>query len=109
MKTVGAILLSSALLFGLAGCSFSASVSPTVSAASLAHTSGLALQKEVGTATTPKVDCGEAAIDLKVGKKVHCDVTDPSNGDVYDSVVTITNVNGLKYSIDVKVADAPKK
>ena len=109
MKIFGAVLLSSALLIGLAGCTLSASASPTVSGANIAHTSSLALQKEVGTASPPKVDCGSKDVDLKVGKKIHCEVTDPSNGDVYDSVVTITKVDGLKYSIDVKVADTPKK
>jgi uncharacterized lipoprotein len=107
MKTAGALVLASALVLGLAGCSISAS--PSVPASNIAHTGALALQKEVGTASPPKVDCGTADIDLKVGKKIHCDVTDPSTKQVFDSVVTITKVSGLKYSIDIKVASTPKK
>jgi hypothetical protein len=105
MKIVSALVLSSALLVGLAGCSLTASA--TVPAANIANTAAHALQKTVGLATTPKMDCGKAGITLAVGKKVDCTVTDPTNGKDYDAVVTITKISGSKYSIDVQVAKTP--
>ncbi len=108
MKIFGAVALCAALLVGLAGCSFSAAV--TVEKSSLAHTGAIALKNEVGTSYLPKVDCGKGSVPLKVGEKIHCDVVDPkAPTDTYDSVLTITKVNGLKYSIDIKVANTPKK
>jgi hypothetical protein len=105
MRIVSALILSAGLAAGLAGCSVSASA--TVPAASIASTAAHALEKEVGSSTTPKMECGNAAITLAVGKKVPCVVTDPGNGKDYDATVTITKISGLKYSIDVRVAKSP--
>jgi hypothetical protein len=110
MKIAGALVLASALLLALAGCSASASITATVANTALAHTGGLALEKAVGASVPPKVDCGTGRTELRVGKKIHCDVVaDPSKPTVlYDSVLTITKVSGLHYSVDIKVANSPK-
>lgn len=105
MKIVSALALSAALLVGLAGCSLTATA--TVPAANIASTAAKALQKTVGAATPPKMDCGTSGVTLAVGKKIKCTVTDPTNGKTYDAVVTITKISGTKYGIDVKVAQTP--
>jgi Domain of unknown function (DUF4333) len=108
MKTAGALVLASALLLGLAGCSVSTTA--TVANSALAQTGGRALEKAVGASAPPKVDCGTGQTKLIVGTKIHCDVVaDPSKPTVlYDSVLTITKVSGLHYSVDIKVANTPK-
>jgi hypothetical protein len=105
MKIVSALALCAALVVGLAGCSVSASA--TVPAKKIASTAAHALQNEANLSSLPKTECGKAGITLAVGKKIDCTVTDPSNGDNYNAVVTITKITGLKYSISVKVAKTP--
>lgn len=107
MKIVSAFVLSAALVAGLAGCSLTATA--TVPAANIANTAAHALQNEVGLSTTPKMDCGKAGITLAVGKRIKCNVTDPTNGMNYNAVVTITKISGAKYSIDVRVAKTANK
>lgn len=90
----------------LTGCSFSASVGLTESAEKIATLAEDALEKSVGS--RPEIDCGTESVILEVGKKVQCELTDPQTGQKYDATVEITKVDGSDYSIDVKVADAPK-
>lgn len=78
----------------------------TVSPEALATKAEDALEKEIGS--RPEIDCGTTSIDLVDGKLTVCDLTDPSSGNVYATDVTIRNVDGTRFGIDVKVADAPK-
>jgi hypothetical protein len=105
MKLGRAVILSVALVVGLAGCTFHASL--TVPAASVAKTAAAQLQKQVGTDQPPKIDCGDKQVDLVKGKKLDCTLTDPANGTKLPVAITITKVDGLKYSIDAEVGTAP--
>ncbi|MEP6477894.1 MAG: hypothetical protein ABJB03_00755 [Rhodoglobus sp.] len=65
------------------------------------------LEQSVGS--RPVVDCGTDPIELVDGTVVTCVLTDPSTGTQYDTSVTISEVKGSDYHIDVKVADSPKE
>ncbi|MCO7273696.1 MULTISPECIES: hypothetical protein [Cellulosimicrobium] len=86
----------------LAACSVSANL--TVPASKIAQDAEGALA-EIGEAD---VDCGEENVDLVDGEVVECELTDPASGEVYDTTVTLSDVDGTKYHVDVKVADAPQ-
>lgn len=87
----------------LVGCSFSSNL--TTSAASVAEQAAQALQDQLGTDTAPEIDCGEEAIDLLDGTVVDCLLTDPSSGLEYDTTVTLSDVDGSNFHIDVQVAE----
>jgi hypothetical protein len=108
MKVASTVVLSAALLVGLAGCTFSASAGVTVPKSQIATTAAKALQKSVGTSVAPKIDCGTGSTILTVGKKLNCTLTVPPGTTRYATVVTITKVNGLHYSVDAKVAKTPE-
>lgn len=86
----------------LAACSFNANL--TVPASKIAEDAEGALA-EIGEAD---VDCGEENVDLVDGEVVECELTDPASGNVYDTTVTLSDVDGTKYHVDVKVAEAPQ-
>jgi uncharacterized membrane protein len=102
---VSSIFVAAALAIGLAGCSVS--VTASVPKSQIAHTASLALQKEVGSAVAPKIDCGSGDTTLSVGEKLNCVLTDPTSNKVYKTVVTITKITGKHYSIDAQVAKTP--
>lgn len=91
---------------GLAGCSVHASVNHTTTPAGLERVVADSLEKSVGQ--RPEVDCGDDTIDLKDGNVVHCDVNTKGYDVKYDATVTISDVDGAKYSVDVSVADTPE-
>lgn len=99
------LLLPVVLAFALAGCSVS--VNATVPAPSLADQAADALQAQVGTAEAPELDCGDGNVDVTEGNVVDCVLTDPSTGTKFDATVTISNVKGTSYDIDVQVAETP--
>ncbi|HEX4057616.1 MAG TPA: DUF4333 domain-containing protein [Galbitalea sp.] len=105
MKIVSALLLSAALVAGLAGCA--ASATSTVPASAIASTAGRALENAAGLSAPPKVTCGKTGFSLHVGTKITCDVVDPTNGKDYDATVTITKITGAKFSLHVQVAKTP--
>jgi hypothetical protein len=106
VKTLRPILVAAALLLALAGCSVHANL--TVPASEVGTQAAKLLQKQVGSKTAPTVDCGKGDVDLVVGTKVDCTLTDPVDAGKYDTVITITKVKGTDYSIHVKVADSAK-
>ena len=100
--------LSAVLVFaGLAGCSASASASLTVSADQLARTAEDALESEVGA--RPEIDCGDEQIRLKNGEEADCILTDPTTGTQFDADVTISEVEGTDYVVNVQVAETPRQ
>lgn len=98
---VSAAVLAIPLL--LAGCSFSANL--TTSAQSVADQAAQALQEQLGTEAAPEMDCGDDAVALVDGTVVDCILTDPTNGLEYDTTVTLSEVDGTDFHIDVQVAD----
>ena len=108
MKVLPTLVLSAVLVAGLAGCSVQASAGVTIPDKQIAAAAAKALKKAVNSSVTPKIDCGPGSTLLKVGKKLDCTLTDPGNGEDYATVVTITKVKGLDYSVDAKVASTPK-
>ena len=85
----------------LAGCTASANL--TVPASSVADEAAKALEEQVGS--LPEVDCGDAQVKLVNGTTVDCLLTDPASGSEYDTTVTISEVDGLKYHVEVQVSE----
>ncbi|MEA9985202.1 MULTISPECIES: hypothetical protein [Subtercola] len=103
-----AVSFSLALSFAVSGCSASASLTVPASEFATGVTNTLVKQVAAGT-PSPTVDCGSDPIALVNDSVVHCDLTaDDSPGVHYDTAVTISNVKGSDYHIDIKVADQPK-
>jgi hypothetical protein len=95
---------ASALL--LTGCTFSLTPQiPQVAGSDVATVVEDRLEEEVGS--RPDVDCGSDDVNLEVGNKLTCVLTDPATGLEYDVLVTFTEVKGTDYSFDFKVADTP--
>ena len=95
------LLLAAALT--LAGCTASANL--TVPADQVAELAADALEAQLGQ--RPDIDCGDDDIALVDGEEVDCLLTDPETETEYDTVVTIEDVDGTKFSVDVQVADEP--
>jgi hypothetical protein len=105
VRPVRALLLvpAAVLCAGVLGaCSFSANL--TVPASTIATDAERALA-EIGEAD---VDCGDGSVGLVDGEVVECELTDPATGTLYDLTVTLSEVDGTDYHVDVKVADEPK-
>lgn len=104
LLSIGALVALPASLL-LAGCSFSASASAslTVPASDIEDTAAGALEEQVGT--RPDLDCGDERVKLIDDTTIDCTLTDPSSGSEYDAVVTISDVEGTKYHVAVQVAD----
>ncbi|WP_064316475.1 hypothetical protein [Cellulosimicrobium sp. I38E] len=103
--TVRTVVLAPAVALcaaALAACSVNANL--TVPASKIAQDAEGALA-EIGQAD---VDCGEENVDLVDGEVVECELTDPASGNVYDTTVTLSDVDGTKYHVDVKVAETPQ-
>ena len=104
MKIRTAFLPAVTLL--VAGCSFSmgSDGDPRDPASKIAETASDALAEEVGAAPDD-FDCGEGDVDIVEGKVIDCTLTD--GGVSYPATVTISEVDGRDYRIDVEVADEP--
>lgn len=105
-RTRNMLLATAVLGLALTGCT--ASVNVTVPASSVADQAAKALQKQVGSAEAPGMDCGTDAVPLKEGHVVDCTLTDPVSGSEYDAKVTLSDIKGTNYHIDVQVAAKPK-
>lgn len=103
LKAAAAATATAALL---AGCTASANF--TVSADALASEVATTLQNEVGSEQPPNIDCGEESISVVVGETVQCELTVPEDPGVWDTTVTITEVDGTEYAFDVQVAEQPR-
>ncbi|WP_435738015.1 hypothetical protein V5D56_05330 [Cellulosimicrobium sp. PMB13] len=86
----------------LTACSFNANL--TVPASTIAADAERALA-DIGEAD---VDCGDESVDLVNDEVVECELTDPATGTLYDLTVTLSEVDGTDYHVDVQVADEPK-
>ncbi|TGO06619.1 DUF4333 domain-containing protein [Serinibacter arcticus] len=86
----------------LGACSVTASANRTVGAEQIAEEAEGALEEQVGQ--RPDIDCGDDQVDLVDGEVVDCELTDPTTGDEYDTTVTLSDVDGTNFNIDVQVA-----
>ena len=70
---------------------------------------GIVDDKAGGSLGIENFDCGEGPMIFDPeSDKLNCELTDPDNGDIYDTEVTLSDLSdGGKVSI--KVADKPKK
>lgn len=105
-RNLSLVVAGAAIALALSGCTFSLTPQiPEVDASDVATAVADQLEKQVGT--RPDVDCGTNKVQLEVGTKLTCVLTDPGSGLEYDTVVTFTEVNGTDYKFDFKVADSP--
>lgn len=86
----------------LAGCTFQANL--VVAASEVEALAATALAEQWGT--EPTLDCGDENVDLVEGTTVDCVASNPNSGLDYPATVTITDVEGSKYSIGVTVGSA---
>lgn len=104
IQLAGAVLAGAFVVLGLTGCSVKATV--TVPASNVAKGAADALEKQIGQ--RPVIDCGSGRVDLVDGTKLHCDVGAKGDSTKYDSVVTISQVKGTDYHVDIKVDSQPE-
>lgn len=104
----GSALIAVTVAAVVAGCTGSASINYTLNPEALADEASRALQEAAGTTEGPDIDCGEDQIDVVAGEQVICALSVEGDPDVYDAVVTFTNVEGTDYSFDVQVAETPR-
>ena len=86
----------------LAGCTAQANL--TVPAEDVAELAVTALEEQWDV--MPEVDCGSESVDLVEGTALECSAYNPNSGLDYPADVTITEVDGTRYSIDVSVGQA---
>ena len=98
-----ALAIAATSIVLLAGCTGSASL--TVSAEAVAKQAAGALEAQIGS--LPEMDCGDEQVKLIDGTIVDCILTDPATGSQFDAPVTISGVDGLKYKVNVEVAETP--
>lgn len=96
---------SAAAALLLTGCTFSPgqSAGPRIDADEVAATAAAAYEEQYGV--SPQLDCGDEPVPLQVGARVVCVLT--AGGLEYDAVITMVEVTGSTYSIDMTVADVP--
>jgi hypothetical protein len=105
-RNLSAVVAGAAAALLLSGCSFSLTPQiPEVAGSDVATVVEDKLEEQVGT--RPDVDCGNNDVQLEVGNKLTCVLTDPGSGLEYDVVITFTEVKGTEYAFDFKVADSP--
>ncbi|ACQ78630.1 conserved hypothetical protein [Beutenbergia cavernae DSM 12333] len=104
IRTMGAALTAAAAAVVLAACSASANL--TVSPDTVADLAEDALEEQVGE--RPEIDCGDEQIDLLNDVEVACELTDPASGNTYDATVTVSDVDGTDFRVNVQVADSPQ-
>jgi hypothetical protein len=105
-RIISLAVAGSALAVALSGCTISLTPQiPEVAASDVATAVADKLEQQVGT--RPDVDCGKNKVQLEVGNKLTCILTDPGSGLEYDTVVTFTEVKGTDYAFDFAVADSP--
>ncbi|MCY7413170.1 MAG: DUF4333 domain-containing protein [Salinibacterium sp.] len=97
------LILFAAAATLLTGCSVTGT--PTADPADVAATAADALEQQVGS--RPEMDCGTTTIEIVEGAVVDCVLTDPETGLEYDAPVTISEVDGLDYVVNVQVAAKP--
>ena len=108
IRVSSAAALAVASVFLLAGCSFGPTAPTTVSSDDIADLAEEALEDE-NEDTSWKVNCDdddeEVEVDLEEDESIDCLATDKDTDLEYDAEVTITEVDGLEYEIEVELAD----
>lgn len=95
----------------LAGCTFSVgtNTAPKVSPEELETLAADELEAQVGV--RPVIDCGDDDLPVKANTSVTCLLVDPGTGLEFDTVITftevVTSIDGVDYTVDIKVADTP--
>ena len=97
---VALVILSTAML---AGCGLIPTGSPSIDADDIADTAEDALKDEFDARY--KVDCGDDEVALEEDEELDCTATNRSTDLEYDATVTITDVSGAKYEIEVELAE----
>lgn len=98
------IVIALAAAAALGGCTASASVYSTAPAQDVADLAASALEDQVGF--LPTLDCGDEPVKLIENETVECLLTAGDDPTTVDTTVTITDVDGSKYSVGVEVADS---
>lgn len=105
-RRTGILIGVFALGIGLSGCSFSASTGTTsVPSDQVSTLAEDALEEQVGQ--RPEIDCGSEDFPLEDGASRVCLLTDPASGTEYDAEVTLSDIEGTTYHVDVQVASSP--
>jgi hypothetical protein len=99
---IGAAGLAVAVVFALAGCSFSAN--PTLPAEEVAGIAAKALSEQWDTDAT--VDCGDESIKAVVDTAVECTAYNPKSDLDYPATVTLTKIEGSNVSVSVVTGPA---
>jgi hypothetical protein len=90
----------------LGGCSFSASTAPsTVSSSKVSGLAEDALEQQIGI--RPSIDCGVDEFPLEDGASRTCTLTDPTTDEQFDAEVSLSDVQGGEFHVQVTVADTP--
>ena len=103
-SVLSAGVAAAALALSLSACTISASL--TAAPEKVATAASDALQQSVGV--RPEMNCGADSIELKEGHSVVCELTDPNTGTKFDTMVTLVDVQGQSFSVDVEVGTTPK-
>lgn len=109
-RTAAAALIAGVSLTALTGCFSFTPGGPVISPDQVASAAEDALEAQVGM--RPEIDCGATDIPLEEGAVVDCVLTDPANGDEYDTTVTLSDIaidgDRADYHVSVQVADQPR-
>ncbi|MFD1858904.1 DUF4333 domain-containing protein [Aeromicrobium camelliae] len=94
------------LMLSLSACSISVNAGSTTEPADkVAGVAMDALESEVGQ-RPDELDCGDDDITIEDGTEVDCVLT--HQGVSFDATVTIDDVEGSDYTVNVQVADTPR-
>lgn len=99
MRTRSLVLATAALAFSLGACSTGP---PEEDPDKIADVAVGALEEEVGQ-RPDDFDCGDDPVVIEEGNTVDCVLT--AGSDTLDATVTISNVDGNDYRVNVEVAD----
>ncbi|RLV56212.1 DUF4333 domain-containing protein [Aeromicrobium phragmitis] len=98
-------LLALATTFSLAACTFSFSTGGMDEPAeNVAEAAMAALEEEVGQ-RPDSLDCGHGDVAIREGNQIACVLT--HEGVEFDTAVTISDVDGSRYTVNVEVASTP--
>lgn len=98
------VALATLAVFGLAACS-----TPKADSKELAKTVGDTLTAQIGSPTTPQVNCPNP-LKLKAEEQTICELVNPSDNKTYEVTVTYKGNNEQNAPIyDIRVASSPKQ
>lgn len=101
----GRLLVTLAATLALSACSFSFSAGTAKEPADkVAELAMDALEEEVGQGPDA-LDCGDEDVTIREGNEIDCVLT--HQGVEFDTAVTISDVDGSRYTVNVEVASTP--